>query len=158
MLTRNKSKRRDSRVIDDSDAAECHPMRMLQFLMALAGVKAVLKKGSRQFWDEWWSEKASSASISRYFYPMLEAPLVRYRHALIDVANSDELLITLMLDHGLNEFRVQGTATHRSLGPSHRFRCHCAGHFADGFQKGNGVSVGSPWRQLFLSPRSRTSR
>jgi len=83
-------------------------MRMLQTLKTLLRVKASATQRGSKFWDEWWNDKISMGLINHYLYPMLEAPLVKCSGAFVDVANSDELLINVMLDNGLARILCAG--------------------------------------------------
>jgi hypothetical protein len=61
------------------------------------------------YWDQWWKDRLSRGGTHQYMFPMIEAPLVRYRGRLHDLANSDHLLIAIMAEHGLRTVLCAGS-------------------------------------------------
>jgi hypothetical protein len=59
------------------------------------------------FWDEWWRNRLSDKYDSSTF-PCFESPLGRDRRSLFRLVNSDDLLATVMAEHGLRTILCAG--------------------------------------------------
>ncbi len=64
--------------------------------------------GNAQFWDTWWKERISQGFASRYMFPIVEAPMINHGGTYVDVVNSDELLIGVMVKYGLKKVLCTG--------------------------------------------------
>lgn len=61
------------------------------------------------YWDQWWNDLLSDGRAVPYMFPMIEAPLVCHKDTYYDVANSDKLLIGMMVEYGLRTILCVGS-------------------------------------------------
>ena|SRR5215469_8364395 len=64
--------------------------------------------GNPQFWDSWWEERISKRRTSRFMFPIVEAPMIKYGGTYVDVVNSDDLLLAIMAEYGLKKVLCAG--------------------------------------------------
>jgi len=62
--------------------------------------------GDAERWEEWWKARLSKGRAG--LYPMLPAPLLRVGERLFGVANTDNLLVHVMREHGLRTILCAG--------------------------------------------------
>jgi hypothetical protein len=62
-----------------------------------------------RFWDAWWDDCISKGRAGSFMFPMIEAPLVKHAGKYYDVANSNELLIGVMVQYGLRKVLCAGS-------------------------------------------------
>jgi Methyltransferase domain len=61
------------------------------------------------YWDQWWNDLLSDGRALPYMFPIIESPMVLHQGNYYAVAHSDDLLISVMVEHGLRTILCAGS-------------------------------------------------